>query len=70
MDYSLEAIFHSRRLAYLFLDISGTSGDEAASWLRLPVPTWAWGSTPLTLTLDHEYDGVFIIDTASPPDYL
>ncbi len=71
IDFSLEAIFHSRRLAYLFLDIENAStSDSSAQWLEQPTPTWTWGSIQIDLRLKDEYDGVFVIDTVSPPGYI
>ncbi|MEM9387007.1 MAG: erythromycin esterase family protein [Pseudomonadota bacterium] len=71
LNFSLEAIFHSRRLAYLFLDIEGADPDaEGGAWLRTTTPTWEWGSEQTPLTLSEEYDGVLVIDTVTPPDYL
>lgn len=71
IDFSLEAIFYSRRLAYLFLDIENADSSEAsAQWLEQATPTWTWGTNQIDLRLKDEYDGVFIIDTVSPPDYL
>ncbi len=70
LNNSLEAIFYSRRFAYLFLDIENAPTSESGgSWLTTSTPTWAWGSSFVPLVLADEYDGLFIIDTVSPPQY-
>ncbi|MFK8015405.1 MAG: erythromycin esterase family protein [Gammaproteobacteria bacterium] len=71
VNFSLESIFYSRRLSWLFLDIENATRDDAgAAWLTQSTPTWAWGSWQVPLILHQEYDGVVIIDTVTPPDYL
>lgn len=70
LDFSLEAIFHSKRQSYLFLDFENASTtDSGAAWLDQVTPTWAWGSFQVSMRLRDEYDGVLIIDSVNPPIY-
>ncbi|MEM7764176.1 MAG: erythromycin esterase family protein [Pseudomonadota bacterium] len=71
IDNSLEAIFYSRRLAYLWLDLENADlSSDGANWVRSRSVNYAWGYEPITMQLNEEYDGLLMIDTAEPPDYL
>lgn len=69
-NFSLEAIFHTRRLAWLFLDLENARRTAGHEWIDAVTPTFEWGQTPNALRLTDEYDGLFIIDTATAPVYL
>ncbi|MEO1574998.1 MAG: erythromycin esterase family protein, partial [Pseudomonadota bacterium] len=69
-SFSLEAIFHTRRLAWLFLDLESAPRTTGHDWIDAVTPTWEWGQTPNALRLSEEYDGLFILDTATAPLYL
>lgn len=69
-DFSLEAVFHSKRQSYVFLDLENASlTDSGSAWLDQVTPTWAWGSFGVAMRLRDEYDGLLIIDTVTPPQY-
>ncbi|MEL7298597.1 MAG: erythromycin esterase family protein [Pseudomonadota bacterium] len=70
LDNSLEAIFYSRRLSWLFLDLENAPRSAGGAWIDLPTPTWAWGEIELPLVLSAEYDGLLIIDNVTPPNFL
>lgn len=70
MNRSLEAIFYSRRLDWLFLDLENAPATPGSEWIHAVTPTWSWGEFELPLQLADEYDGFFIIDTVTRPDYV
>ncbi|MEL7312218.1 MAG: erythromycin esterase family protein [Pseudomonadota bacterium] len=70
LNNSLEAIFHTRRLAWLFLDLENADTGPGSEWLRTPTPTWAWGQFQINLQLHDEYDALFIVDSVNPPNYV
>ncbi|MEL7447922.1 MAG: erythromycin esterase family protein [Pseudomonadota bacterium] len=70
LNRSLEAIFYSRRLRWLFLDLENAPATAGHEWINEETPTWAWGEFQTTLRLAEEYDGLFMIDTVAPPSYI
>ncbi|MEM6640040.1 MAG: erythromycin esterase family protein [Pseudomonadota bacterium] len=69
-NFSLEAIFHSRRLAWLFLDLENAQRTPGHEWIDAATPTWAWGQWETTLRLSEEYDGLVILDSVQSPVYI
>lgn len=70
LNQSLEAIFHTRRLAWLFLDLENAPQTPGHEWIYMNTSAWAWGSVEVSMRLAEEYDGLLIIDKATPPIYL
>jgi erythromycin esterase len=70
INRSLEAIFHSRRLRWLFLDLENAPATGGHEWINQTIPTFDWGEFLVPLELAREYDGLFLIDTVTPPSYL
>ena len=70
LNRSIEAIFHSRRLRWLFLDLENAPATAGHEWIYEETPTWAWGEFETPLRLAEEYDGLFIIDRVAPPSYI
>lgn len=71
LNFSLEAVFYTRRMKYLFVDLESVDTTQTgATWLTQSTPTWSWGVQQNDLRLQEEYDGLFLIDTVTPPDFL
>ena len=67
---SVEALAHSTGAAYLFFDLAHPAPGEGAAWMSQPFTVRDWGNVPLTLVPRDQYDGVLVLDTVHPPQYL
>ena len=67
---SLESILYHVRKKHLFVDLLGARRSNGSEWTYFPVTAKAWGLYPEAMVLRDPYDGIFFVDTSSPPDYL
>ncbi len=67
---SMEALAHSTGADYVFLDLAHPAPGDGAAWMSQPFTVRDWGNVPLTLVPRDQYDGVLMIDTVHPPQYL
>ena len=66
---TLETILYTARLRYAFYDVAHESQTAGSQWLWERIPALDWGTTPYTMVVRDQYDGIVFIDTTSEPKY-
>ncbi len=51
-------------------DVGPEGAEQGNGWMFQPMYTREWGTAPLMLVPREQYDGVLLIDRATPPHYL
>ncbi len=67
---SVEGLAHSTGASYVFFDLAHAPASEGAAWTSQPFAARDWGNVTLTLIPRDQYDGVLVIDSVHPPQYL
>ncbi len=67
---TIEGLAHSTGASYVFFDLAHAPASEGAAWTSQPFAARDWGNVTLTLIPRDQYDGVLVIDTVHPPQYL
>jgi erythromycin esterase len=67
---ALETILYRARLRYAFYDVAHEPQTAGSQWLWDSIRALDWGTTPYTMVIRDQYDGIIFIDTVSPPKYI
>jgi erythromycin esterase len=67
---ALETILYRARLRYAFYDVAHEPQTAGSQWLWDSIRALDWGTTPYTMVIRDQYDGIVFIDTTNPPKYL
>ncbi|AHG88109.1 Erythromycin esterase [Gemmatirosa kalamazoonensis] len=67
---TLEAIVHQAPWRYTFVDLSRATEGPGTAWMFRPLLAREWGTNTLSIVPRDEYDGILLVDTTWPPDYV
>jgi erythromycin esterase len=67
---SLESVLYRARRRWTFVDFSTRTDGPGTSWIFQPIRARSWGVNEETISPRSFYDGVLLIHTVSPPEYL
>ena len=67
---SMEWVLANTGPAALFVDFLHHRQEPGNEWMFQPLSTREWGTAPLMLVPQEQYDGVLLIDRVTPPNYL
>jgi len=67
---TLESILHQAGRQYVYVDLSRAKRRAGTEWMETPIVARLFGRRDVTMVVADQYDGVLLIDTTWPPEYL